>query len=71
MSMTKLGIVTTSQWLDCWAVRLEVLLVRRVIVTHRNPVELSGDTSMKNSGIVTAIQWLDCWETPPRSVAGE
>lgn len=32
----KLGVATTIQWLDCWAFCLEPLLLRRVIVTHRN-----------------------------------
>lgn len=61
MSKTKSGIVTTSQWLGCWAVRLEALPVGRVIVIHRNPVELSGDMSKTKSGIVTSSQWLGCW----------
>ena len=61
MNMTMSGIVMTSQWLGCWAVRLEALLMRRVIVTHRNPVELSGEMSKTKSGIVTTCQWLGCW----------
>ena len=37
----KLGIVTTTI-VGCWPVRLEAQVVRWVIVTHRNPMELSG-----------------------------
>lgn len=60
-SLTKPGIVMTSQTLDCWDVCLKALLARRVIVTHRNQGRCGVIQALVNSSIVTTSQSLDSW----------
>ena len=70
-SMKKWCIVTISQSLFCLAVRPEALLVSRVIVTHRNPVELSGDRKYEKVVYRYDQSIAILLSRPPRSVAGE